>query len=70
MKQSEGFSRFWPTTAMGTTMLLSFGLLAWAVVAPGNSIHRVWTGIGAVGTFIVGIAILGETVSLARILAA
>ena len=57
MKQSEGFTRFWPTVAMIVGMILSFGLLAWSMkVLPLGTAYTIWTGIGALGAFIIGIA--------------
>lgn len=71
MKQSDGFTRPWPTTVMVVAMLLSFGLLAWSMrVLPLGTAYTVWTGIGAVGAFLVGIAVLGEPASPLRLLAA
>ena len=49
-------------------MLLSFGCLAWAMRSlPLGTAYAVWTGIGALGAFLVGIAVLGEPASLPRI---
>ena len=71
MKQSEGFTRLWPSIVTAVTMLLSFGLLAWAMRSlPLGTAYTVWTGIGAVGAFLVGVAVLGEAASLLRVLAA
>ena len=71
MKQSEGFTRLWPSIVTAVTMLLSFGLLAWAMRSlPLGTAYMVWTGIGAVGAFLVGVAVLGEAASLLRVLAA
>ena len=71
MKQSDGFTRPWPTTIMLISMLLSFGLLAWSMRSlPLGTAYAVWTGIGAVGAFVVGVAVLGETGSPLRVLAA
>ncbi|ACL57951.1 DMT family transporter [Methylobacterium nodulans] len=71
MKQSDGFTRPWPTMIMAIAMLLSVGLLAWSMRSlPLGTAYTVWTGIGAVGAFVVGIAVLGETASLLRVLAA
>jgi quaternary ammonium compound-resistance protein SugE len=53
------------------SMLLSFGLLAWSMRSlPLGTAYTVWTGIGAVGAFVVGVAVLGETASPLRVLAA
>ena len=71
MKQSEGFTRPWPTILMAFTMLLSFGLLAWSMkVLPLGTAYMIWTGIGAVGAFIIGIAYFGEALTLMRVAAA
>ncbi|WP_425080716.1 DMT family transporter [Ruegeria arenilitoris] len=71
MKQSAGFTRLWPTAIMGVSMVGSFGLLAMAMrTLPLGTAYVIWTGIGAVGAFLVGIMLLGETVNAARIIAA
>jgi quaternary ammonium compound-resistance protein SugE len=71
MKQSQGFTRLWPSIVTVLAMILSFGLLAWAMrTLPLGTAYTIWTGIGAVGAFAVGIVAFGETASAARILAA
>ena len=71
MKQSEGFTRPLPTIIMAVAMVLSFGLLAWSMrVLPLGTAYTIWTGIGAVGAFIVGVAVLGEPLGPVRIIAA
>ncbi|SDB74635.1 DMT family transporter [Belnapia rosea] len=71
MKQSHGFTRFWPTAIMAVTMAGSFGLLALAMRSlPLGTAYTIWTGIGAVGAFIVGIMVLGEQASITRLVAA
>ena len=71
MKQSQGFTRLGPTLIMLVTMAGSFGLLALAVRSlPLGTAYVVWTGIGAVGAFVVGIVWLGETASVTRLVAA
>ena len=71
MKQSEGFTRLWPTITMAVAMVASFALLALSMRSlPLGTAYTVWTGIGAVGAFIVGIAFLGETVNATRLIAA
>ena len=71
MKQSEGFTRLWPSVLTVGAMILSFGLLAWSMrVLPLGSAYTIWTGIGAVGAFLAGIAFLGEAASPLRIIAA
>lgn len=71
MKQSDGFTRFWPSVVTLVAMGISFGLLAWAMRSlPLGTAYMVWTGIGAVGAFIVGILFLGEAVNALRLAAA
>lgn len=71
MKLSDGFSKLNPTILTFTLMFASFGLLAYAMKSlPLGTSYMIWTGIGAVGAFIVGIAVLGESASLTRLLAA
>lgn len=68
MKYSEGFTRLWPTVFTFALMLLSFGLLNQAMKSlPLGTAYGVWTGIGAVGTVLVGILFLGEPHDLVRI---
>ncbi len=71
MKLSDGFSKPWPTVATFVVMFASFGLLALAMKhLPLGTSYMVWTGIGALGTFVVGIVLLGETVTPMRLVAA
>ena len=71
MKQSDGFTRLWPTAIMAVSMAGSVGFLALAMrTLPLGTAYTIWTGIGAVGAFLVGIAVLGEQASASRILAA
>jgi quaternary ammonium compound-resistance protein SugE len=71
MKQSAGFTRLWPSVVTLITMGVSFGLLSISMkTLPLGTAYMVWTGIGAVGAFIVGVVFLHEHVSPARIAAA
>lgn len=71
MKMSDGFSRLVPSIITLIFMLLSFALLAYAMrTLPLGTAYTIWTGIGAVGSFLVGIFILGEPASGLRMLAA
>ena len=71
MKQSHGFTRILPTALMVVAMVGSFWLLAVAMrQLPLGSAYMVWTGIGAVGAFLIGIAFFGEAVNPLRITAA
>jgi quaternary ammonium compound-resistance protein SugE len=71
MKSSDGFTRLWPSVITLVTMALSFGLLAVAMKSlPLGTTYTIWTGIGAIGAFTVGIVVLGEPVNALRVLAA
>jgi quaternary ammonium compound-resistance protein SugE len=71
MKQSQGFTRLAPTAITLVTMIASFGLLSMAMrTLPLGTAYTIWTGIGAVGAFVVGVAVLGEQLSPMRVLAA
>ncbi|OSZ66636.1 QacE family quaternary ammonium compound efflux SMR transporter [Sphingomonas sp. IBVSS2] len=71
MKQSQGFTRLVPTLTMTGAMLGSFGLLAIAMRSlPLGTAYMVWTGIGAVGAFAVGVLVLGESAGALRLAAA
>lgn len=71
MKRSDGFSKFWPTLITFATMFASFGLLSLAMKRlPLGTSYMVWTGIGALGAFVVGIVLLGESVTPLRLAAA
>lgn len=71
MKQSVGFTRLTPSVITIVAMIASFALLSAAMKSlPLGTAYTIWTGIGAVGAFVVGIAILGEPASAARIIAA
>ncbi len=68
MKWSAGFSRLWPSLFAVLTGLSSIMLLTLALRAlPVGTAYAVWTGIGAAGTAVLGMALLGEPVSPARI---
>ncbi|HRO34048.1 MAG TPA: quaternary ammonium compound efflux SMR transporter SugE [Brevundimonas sp.] len=71
MKQSHGFTRLVPTVATFAFMFVSFGLLSVAMkTLPLGTAYTIWTGIGAVGAFVVGIVVLGEQVTVMRVAAA
>lgn len=71
MKQSHGFSRLTPTVIMVAGMVASFWLLALAMRSlPLGTAYAVWTGIGAIGSLAVGMALMGEPITPLRILAA
>lgn len=71
MKASEGFSKPLPSVITLVAMAASFALLAWSMkTLPLGAAYTIWTGIGAVGAFIVGVAVLGESLTLWRVVAA
>ena len=71
MKQSEGFSKLTPSIITLVTMIASFWLLSLAMrTLPLGTAYTIWTGIGAVGAFVIGITFLGEQISAMRIAAA
>jgi quaternary ammonium compound-resistance protein SugE len=71
MKQSEGFSKLTPSLITFAAMAASFALLALSMkVLPLGTAYTIWTGIGAVGAFLVGVMVLGEAASAMRIAAA
>lgn len=71
MKLSEGFSKLGPSVVTFVTMTASFVLLSLAMRSlPLGTAYTIWTGIGAVGSFVAGILFLGEHASPMRIAAA
>lgn len=71
MKRSEGFTLVIPAVITVALMIASFVLLSISMKSlPLGTAYTVWTGIGAVGAFLVGIAVLGEPATLMRMLAA
>jgi quaternary ammonium compound-resistance protein SugE len=68
LKYSDGLSRFWPSVAMVGAIAASFGLLAVALKSiPFGTAYALWTGIGAAGTVIVGMAAFGEPADAFRV---
>ncbi|MGE5568415.1 MAG: DMT family transporter [Rhodospirillales bacterium] len=71
MKLSEGFTRVGPATATLLAMGASVGLLSISMrTLPLSTAYPVWTGIGALGAFGVGVFILGEPLNAGRVVAA
>ncbi|AOM41286.1 quaternary ammonium compound efflux SMR transporter SugE [Xenorhabdus hominickii] len=69
LKYTHGFSRVVPSLITISAMIVSVGLLAYAMKnLPTGTAYAVWTGIGAVGTAIFGIVVLGESANLARVI--
>ncbi|MFO7827590.1 MAG: multidrug efflux SMR transporter [Bacteroidales bacterium] len=68
MKYTHGFTRFWPVVFTLVSMILSVYLLSLATkTIPLGTAYAVWTGIGIVGTSILGIIIFSEPVEVLRI---
>ena len=68
MKASEGFTRPWPTVGMVGFMIASFWLLSLSMrTLPLGTAYAIWTGIGAVGTVVVGFLLMGESPALRRL---
>ncbi|WP_454713743.1 quaternary ammonium compound efflux SMR transporter SugE [Caulobacter segnis] len=68
LKYTEGFTKLVPTVLTGVSLLLSMGLLGWAIkTLPLGTAYAVWTGVGAVGTAIVGIVLFKEPATAARL---
>ena len=68
LKYTEGFSRLGPSVATLLAMVASVALLGWSLkVLPLGTAYAVWTGIGAVGTAILGMFLFGESREVARL---
>ncbi|MBX3437307.1 MAG: multidrug efflux SMR transporter [Planctomycetaceae bacterium] len=71
MKQSQGFTKVVPSFITIVTMMASFALLSMSMKSlPLGTAYTIWTGIGAVGAFLVGVLVLGEAANMMRIIAA
>jgi quaternary ammonium compound-resistance protein SugE len=69
LKFTEGFTRLWPTVGTAAGLIVSVGLLGVAARSlPISTAYAAWTGIGAVGTVICGIAFLGDPATPMRLL--
>ena len=69
LKYTEGFTRFWPTVATAVAMMISLGLLGVAMKSlPVGTAYAVWVGVGAVGTAILGVVLLGEPANAGRVI--
>ena len=68
LRYTQGFTKLWPSVGTLGAMAVSFLLLSKALkTIPVGTGYAVWTGIGAVGTVIVGMAILGEPRDVGRL---
>jgi quaternary ammonium compound-resistance protein SugE len=68
LKYTAGFTRLWPTVGTAVSLVLSMGLLGVALKSlPLGTAYAVWTGIGTIGTAILGIALFREPATAARL---
>ena len=71
MKESHGFTRLGPSIITLVAMMASLALLSFSMRSlPLGTAYTIWTGIGAVGAFLVGLTVLGEPANAPRIIAA
>ncbi len=69
LKYSEGFSRVWPSIATAGAMIVSIVLLGIAMKnLPVGTAYAAWTGIGAIGTVLLGIVLFGDSASPSRLI--
>ncbi len=71
LKYTNGFTRLWPTVATAASMVVSLGLLGVALrTLPLGTAYAVWTGVGAVGTVVLGIVLFDEPATAGRLVCA
>ena len=69
LEYTDGFTRIWPTVGTVVSMIVSLALLGIAMKSlPVGTAYAIWVGVGAVGTAILGIILLGESANLFRLL--
>ena len=69
LKYTDGFTRLWPTVGTVLAMVISLWLLGIAMkTLPVGTAYSVWVGVGAVGTVLLGIVLLGEPANAARLI--
>ncbi len=67
LKYTDGFTKLWPTVGTVASMAVSLGLLGVAMKSlPVGTAYAVWVGVGAVGTAILGIVLMGEPANAGR----
>ncbi|HEX2187903.1 MAG TPA: quaternary ammonium compound efflux SMR transporter SugE [Longimicrobiaceae bacterium] len=68
LKYTEGFTRPWPTLGTAAALIASMALLGIALrTLPLGTAYAVWTGIGTIGTAILGIVLFGEPATAIRL---
>lgn len=68
LKYTYGFTRLWPSVGTISAMIVSVALLSWAMRSlPVGTAYAVWTGIGAVGTVLLGIVLFGDSMTPSRL---
>ena len=68
LKHTDGFTKLWPSVLTITFMIISFQLLSMALrTLPVGTAYAVWTGIGAAGVAIIGVAFFGESADVGRL---
>jgi len=68
LKYTEGFTKLWPSVGTIAAMIASLGLLGLAMKSlPVGTSYAVWVGVGAVGTALLGIVLLGEPATAGRL---
>lgn len=68
LKYTEGFTRLWPTVGSAVSMIVSLGLLGVALrTLPLGTAYAIWTGVGTIGTVLLGIALFGESAGALRL---
>lgn len=69
LKYSDGFRRLWPSLMTPAAMIVSVGLLGYAMkTLPVGTAYAVWVGVGAVGTVILGIVLMDDPPTVGRLL--
>ena len=69
LKYTEGFTRYWPTVGTVAAMIVSLWLLGIAMKSLSvGTAYAIWVGVGAVGTAILGIVLLGESANAGRLI--
>jgi quaternary ammonium compound-resistance protein SugE len=68
LKYTDGFTRLWPSVGTVVAMVVSVVLLGWSMrTLPVGTAYAVWTGIGAVGTVLLGLVLFDEPATAARL---